>query len=143
MENTPNKTGQSETKPKETKDRLSQHMPNAGSTSGQKPDQSLMEKAHDMASAAGEKVDELTAGAGKSLGTIAEGIRKYSPDEKSGGAAFNKLADTIKTSGQYLEQHGMSDISDDIASLIRKNPGSAIVVAMGLGFILARATSRS
>ena len=100
-------------------------------------------KAQEIASAAGEKFEQLTAGAGKGLESIAEGIRKYSPDEDRGGAAFNKVADTLKTSGQYLEEHGVSDITEDLTKLIRNNPVPALLVAMGIGFILARATARS
>ena len=103
----------------------------------------MQDKAQDIASAAGEKMGQLTAGAGKGLESIADGIRKYSPDEDRGGAAFNKLADTLQTSGKYLEEHDMSDITADLTKLIRNNPLPALLVAMGIGFIVARATARS
>ena len=140
MGNQSNRGGQSEL---ESKDRLSEHMPsqqqsNAASTEKQ----SLVDKAQDIAAAAGEKVDQVTAGAGKGLGTIAEGIRKYSPAGES-GATLNKLADTVETGGQFLQDHHMADFSDELGRLIRNNPMPAVLVALGVGFMLARATSRS
>jgi hypothetical protein len=101
-----------------------------------------MEKAQDIAAAAAEKVDQLTAGAGKGLGTIAEGIRKHSPAGDT-GVAFNKLADTVESGGQYLQNHHMADFSDEISQLIRNNPVPAALVALGVGYMLARATTRS
>jgi hypothetical protein len=48
------------------------------------------------------------------------------------------VADTLETGGRYLQEHGLSGIGDDFSNLIRRNPIPAVLVGIGVGFLLAR-----
>jgi hypothetical protein len=48
----------------------------------------------------------------------------------------------LETGGQYLEQEGLKGIAEDVTNVIRRNPLATLLIGVGLGFILARATTR-
>jgi hypothetical protein len=54
------------------------------------------------------------------------------------GTAASRVADTLETGGRYLQEHGLSGIGDDFSNLIRRNPIPAVLVGIGVGFLLAR-----
>ena len=56
------------------------------------------------------------------------------------GSAASAVADTLESSGRYLEESGLSGIGEDLTSMIRRNPVPALLVGIGLGFLIARAT---
>jgi hypothetical protein len=51
------------------------------------------------------------------------------------------VAGALESSGRYLEEQGLSGIGEDLTNLIRRNPLPAILLGIGLGFLLARATT--
>ena len=58
------------------------------------------------------------------------------------GTATSSLADTIETGANYIQTKGVKGFANDVTDLIRKNPVPALLVGLGLGFILARTTTR-
>jgi hypothetical protein len=42
-----------------------------------------------------------------------------------------------------LEEQGLSGIAEDVTEVVRRNPIPALFIAAGIGFLLARATTRS
>ena len=60
------------------------------------------------------------------------------------GTASSTLASGLENTGRYLQQEGLKGMGQDLTDLIRRNPLPAVLIGLGLGFILARATiSRS
>jgi hypothetical protein len=98
------------------------------------------DKARDFASAAGDKADSATSSVGHGMRTAAEGLRERLPSEGMLGAASSSVADTLESGGRYLEEKGLSGVAEDMTGLIRRNPIPAVLIALGLGFLLARAT---
>jgi hypothetical protein len=47
----------------------------------------------------------------------------------------------LESGGRYLQQEGLSGIMDDVTELVKRNPIPALLLGIGIGFILARATS--
>ena len=101
----------------------------------------LGQGAEDMASTLSNKADEAAAAAGRKIESVADQIRSHTPDGGMVGAASNKLADSLDYSGMYLKDQGLSGMTDDIAKLIRSNPITSLMVGVGVGFFLARATA--
>jgi hypothetical protein len=56
------------------------------------------------------------------------------------GSATDTVAKGLEQGGQYLQQEGLSGMMDDVTELVKRNPIPALLVAIGIGFILARAT---
>jgi hypothetical protein len=58
------------------------------------------------------------------------------------GSATSTLASGLESGGQYLQQQGIKGVADDLTQLIRRNPIPALLLGVGLGFVVARATMR-
>lgn len=111
----------------------------------------LADKARDVASNVGQKVsdaasnvghgaDRAVQSAGSGMQSFADTVRDRGPQSGMFGSATSAVADTLDTAGEYLESHGLSGIAEDITNLVRRNPIPALLVGIGLGFLLARAT---
>jgi hypothetical protein len=74
----------------------------------------------------------------KSLGGT---IRDHLPHSGIAGSASSAVANSLETSGRYLQEHGLSGIGADLTNLIRRNPIPAVLIGLGAGFLLARATA--
>jgi hypothetical protein len=48
------------------------------------------------------------------------------------------VAGALETSGKYLEEKNLTGMVDDLTDLVRKNPIPALLIGVGLGFLLAR-----
>jgi hypothetical protein len=74
--------------------------------------------------------------------SLGETIRDKGPHEGVMGSATSSLAGCLENTGQYLQHEGLAGIAEDVTNLIRKNPIPALLLGVGLGFIVARATMR-
>ncbi len=97
----------------------------AGVRSAQERISDTMEKAKDMASHAAESVTD----AGTYIGRRAE-------------EATSSVGGAMENTGHYLKNDGLQHIVADMSDLIRKNPVPAMLIGIGLGVLLAQATSR-
>jgi len=101
------------------------------------------EGAKDLAHTIGDKANDATAAAGRGIQNVADKIRENAPDSGMLGSAARTVTDTIDKSGQYLENKQLSGMVDDFGGVIRSHPVPALLIAAGVGFLLARAMSRS
>jgi hypothetical protein len=99
--------------------------------------------AGEAASTVGRRVEDAASTVAGGMQSLAGTIREHAPREGVLGTASSTVARTLESSGRYLEQEGLSGVVDDLASLIRRNPIPAVLIGVGLGFLLARTTSRS
>jgi len=104
---------------------------------------SMGESASHMASAAVNKADDAVSAAGRRLEDWGEGVRSRTPNEGLLGSASEAVACTLEKSGKYLEDHGLTGMVDDVTDMIKRNPIPALFVGIGIGFLLAKATSSS
>jgi hypothetical protein len=58
------------------------------------------------------------------------------------GEASTAVANTLENTGRHLQKEGLKGIADDVTNLIRRNPIPALLVGLGVGFLIARATTR-
>jgi uncharacterized protein YjbJ (UPF0337 family) len=54
------------------------------------------------------------------------------------GAAAATVTDTVTGAGTYLQEKGVQALPGDLAGLIRRYPIPALLIGLGVGFILAR-----
>src|SRR5262249_55230634 len=112
---------------------------------------SAMDTAKDMASAAGKKASEAasyvgqkaedaTTAVGSGMKSLAGSIRDSGPREGMLGSASSAVASTLESGGRYLQEHGLKGIGDDLTNVIRRNPIPTLLIAVGLGYLVARAT---
>lgn len=97
-------------------------------------------KAGEAASFVGDKAQQATSAVGAGMQSLAGTIREHTPHEGVMGSASKAVAETLESGGRYLQQEGLKGIADDTTNLIRRNPIPAVLIGIGLGFLLARAT---
>jgi hypothetical protein len=114
----------------------------ASSLAGQTRDaaSSAARTAGNVASNLGERADEATTSVGSGMQSLAGSIRGSAPQGGVMGTAASKVADALESSGRYLQEHGVRDIGNDLANLIRRNPIPSLLVGIGIGYLIARAT---
>jgi hypothetical protein len=92
-------------------------------------------------SAVGDKANEATSAVGGGMKSLAGTIRQHTPHEGVLGTASASVADTLESSGRYLQEEGLGGMADDVTNLIRRNPIPAVLIGIGIGFLLAKVTS--
>lgn len=102
----------------------------------------LGQGAEDACSTFANKADEAAAAAGRRIESVADQVRSRTSNEGVVGMASEKLATSLESGGKYLEAQGVTGMVDDITALVRNNPITSLLVGVGLGFMLARASSR-
>ena len=103
---------------------------------------SVAGQAQDVASNLGQRAEEATSSVGSGMRSLAGTLRENLPHEGMMGSASSAVADTLERGGRYLEEEGLSGVGADFTDLIRRNPIPALLVGIGIGFLLGR-TMRS
>jgi len=98
----------------------------------------VAQKSGDAASYVAHKTEECTTSMGRDMKSLAGTIRSNVPHEGMLGTAGSAVANTLETYGRELEEHGLGGIADDITNTVRRHPVPAIMIGIGLGFLLAR-----
>jgi ElaB/YqjD/DUF883 family membrane-anchored ribosome-binding protein len=89
----------------------------------------------------GEVADDAASAAGSGLTSMSEGIKKHGPQEGMLGQAASTVASGLESAGKYLQEQGVSGAAEDLTNLIRRHPVPAVLIAAGIGFLVAQLTS--
>jgi phage-related protein len=114
---------------------------------------SMMDKVKDTASQAGQavgnvattvghKAEDATSNIGSGMQNLGKKVREKGPESGFLGKASESVAGALEQGGRYLEEKNLSGMADDLTSMIKRNPVPAVLIGIGLGFLLAR-TMRS
>lgn len=99
---------------------------------------SVGQQATDVASNVGQKAEDATSAVGGSMRSLAGTLRENMPHEGMLGSASSAVADTLDRSGRYLQEEGLQGVGEDLTNLIRRNPIPAVLIGIGVGFLIAR-----
>lgn len=53
-----------------------------------------------------------------------------------------RVGETLENTGHYLKEEGLQHMASDMSNMIRRNPIPAMVLGVGLGYLLAQACAR-
>lgn len=95
--------------------------------------------ASSAASAAGRQAENLTERAGQGMQSLAGTVREQGPQGGMLGSATRGVASGLEQAGKYIEDKNLSGMADDLTSLIKNNPIPALLLGLGVGFLLGRA----
>jgi hypothetical protein len=118
-----------------------QKVQDAAQAAGQKAQEfahTAGQKAQDLAHTAGQKAEDATASIGRTLETAADKVRQKTPNEGMLGKASEAVASTLEQGGRYLEEKNLTGMADDVTELIKRNPIPAVLIGVGLGFLIGR-----
>jgi ElaB/YqjD/DUF883 family membrane-anchored ribosome-binding protein len=91
------------------------------------------------ASNIGQRADDAAGSVGTGMKSVADTIRNQGPHEGMLGNATRTVAGAIDQTGKYLEDKHLSGMADDVASMIKSHPIPAVLIGLGVGFLLGRA----
>jgi ElaB/YqjD/DUF883 family membrane-anchored ribosome-binding protein len=102
----------------------------------------VSQRAGEFAHRAEDRADDALASMGQRMSTAAGSLRQTAPRSGVVGQAAGAVADGLESGGRYLQQHGVSEMTDDLAGVIRRNPLPSLCVAFGVGFLIGMVASR-
>lgn len=86
----------------------------------------------------GHTADSATESLGSGMQSLGEKVRDKGPESGIFGKATEKVASALEEGGKYLQEEKLSGMFEDLTNMIRRNPLPALLVGVGLGFLLAR-----
>jgi len=101
----------------------------------------LADAGRSAAHAATRTADNAAGSAGQGLQSLAGQVREYGPHDGMLGQATSTVASGLEEGGKYLKDQGVTGMADDLTEMIKRNPIPALLVGVGIGFVLARLTS--
>jgi hypothetical protein len=99
---------------------------------------SVGQSASEVAFHVGQKADDTTSAVGGGMRSLAGTLRGNMPHEGMMGSASTAVADTLDRGGRYLQEEGLRGVGKKLTNLIRRNPLPALLIGIGVGFLIAR-----
>jgi len=93
------------------------------------------------ASTVGHKAEDATSAVGSGIQSVADKVRDSGPKEGMLGNATRTVADSLESAGKYVEDKNLTGMMDDMSGLIKRNPIPALLLGLGIGFLVGRALS--
>ncbi len=90
-----------------------------------------------------KKAGEASTAIGDGLKSAARTIRQNGPHDARLGQATLAVAQTFSNSANYLDGPGLKGTVNDISNVIGKNPVSAVMIGVGMGFLLGRTVAKN
>ena len=60
------------------------------------------------------------------------------PQQGVAGTVSHAVADSIKGSGRYIEEHKLSGMAQGVETLIKNHPIPALLISFGIGYCVGR-----
>lgn len=95
----------------------------------------------EAASYLGHMAEDATSAVGGGLKSAGQTLRERLPNEGPLGTASSAVARSLEGSGDYLQQGGLKGMGDDLTQMVKNNPLPSLFVGVGIGYLLAQATS--
>jgi len=99
--------------------------------------------ASSAASSVGKTADKWTSATGSGMKNLGDTLEEKGPHGGMLGSASHAVASTLAEGGKYLEREGLSGMMEDVTNLVRRNPMPAILVGIGLGYLIGRTLGSS
>ena len=103
-------------------------------------------KISDLGSAAADNLDQNRSAAATGLKSAASSLHENA-DGLPGGAKVSNIAhsaaDKMSATADYVREHDISSMMNDVENIVKKNPGPTLFFAAVLGFLIGRTFSDS
>jgi hypothetical protein len=101
--------------------------------------EALAGAASSAASNVGHRAEQAVGAAGRGFENLADTVRERGPSSGTLGTASRAVADTLDSTGHYIEDRNLSGMAEDLTGMIKRNPIPALFIGLGVGFLLGRA----
>jgi hypothetical protein len=103
---------------------------------------SLVRKVEDVASTFVPKLEEARETVAVEMKSLAGTIRAKAPPAGVLGTAASGAASTLEAGGKYLQEHNFHGLAREVSDLLRRHPLQTIMLGIGVGFLVGRASRR-
>lgn len=86
----------------------------------------------------GKTAENWTSTAGHKVESLADTVRQQGPNSGVLGRASEGLADGLESVGGYMSDKNLSGMMGDVTDLIKRNPIPALLVGLGVGYLLGK-----
>jgi len=100
--------------------------------------EALSSAASSAASNVGHRAEQAVGATGRGFESLADTVRERGPNSGMLGTATKAVADTLDSTGRYIEQRNFSGMGEDLTNVIQRNPIPAVLIGLGIGFLLGR-----
>jgi uncharacterized protein YjbJ (UPF0337 family) len=97
-------------------------------------------KVQELGAAAMSTANEAATAVGEQMGSLAGVIRDHAPQEGTMATAATAVAGGLESASTYLKEKDYENLATDLTALVRSYPVQALLVGVGLGYLLARGT---
>lgn len=94
--------------------------------------------AQELGVAAVSTAREAATAVGEQIGSLAGAIRDHAPREGTIATAATAVAGGLESASTYLKEKDYENLATDLTALVRNYPIPALVVGVGVGYLLAR-----
>jgi len=101
----------------------------------------VADKAKGFGSTVANKADDVAGKVGGGLESAAGAVRDHSPQSGMLGSAASSVAGALESGGRYLREEGVTGMAEALTDMTRRNPIPALLIGLGVGYLLARALS--
>lgn len=88
-----------------------------------------------------ERINQALGATGRQLNSLAQELRARAPQGQPGAMA-SSAAEVLDRGAGYLQGADAESLRGDLERLIRANPLQALVIGVGVGFLLGRTLKR-
>jgi len=103
----------------------------------------LKDKASEVGHTIGHKAEDATSAVGGGMQSLAGQVRDNAPQSGVLGSASRSVADAIDNAGHYVQDKNLTGMMDDVTGLVKRNPIPALLIGVGIGFLIGRVLSSS
>jgi uncharacterized protein YjbJ (UPF0337 family) len=107
-----------------------------GAAVGEKADE-VRSTIEETAASAATKAAQSMSAVGEKIGSLADVIRDKAPHEGAVGTAATSVANKLDAAGSYLQEKKVDHIVGDLTNTIRRYPIPALLIGLGIGYLLA------
>jgi len=93
-------------------------------------------KAQNLAGQAADRADDAISAVGERMSGLAGTIRQSGPREGVLGSATSTVAENLRSTGDYLKEHGVREMADDMTNLVKRYPVQSLLVGFGVGLLI-------
>ncbi|HLN32497.1 MAG TPA: hypothetical protein VK395_32515 [Gemmataceae bacterium] len=99
-------------------------------------------KTRDVASSTLQMAEGAVDTVGGEMKSLASSIREKAPVGGMFGNAASGVANTLESGGAYLQERNLHGLGGDATNLIRRYPLQALLLGLGVGFLVGRIVRR-
>jgi uncharacterized protein YjbJ (UPF0337 family) len=111
-----------------------------GTTAATEAGVGMVAKAQELGATATSKASEAATAVGEQIGSLAGVIRDHAPHDGAIATAATTVAGGLESASTYLKAKDYENLATDLTTLVRSYPVQALLVGVGLGYLLARGT---